>query len=59
MKAYIITTGVIFSLITLAHSAHMAAEHQLLATDPVYLLLTAAAAGLAVWAWLLVWRMKK
>jgi hypothetical protein len=50
MKAYVLATGAIFGLITLAHIARMFAEGSLLATDPWFLLLTVAAAALCFWA---------
>jgi hypothetical protein len=54
MKAYLITTGTVFGLITLAHIARIAVEGVELAKDPVYLLLTFAAAALSFWAWRLL-----
>lgn len=56
MKAYVITTGVIFVLITLAHILRVFAEGPRLAKDPFFILLTAIAVGLAVWAWRLLKR---
>ena len=53
MKAYLITTGTIFGLITLAHVARMVVEPHVW-TEPVFLLLTVLAAGLSVWAWKLL-----
>jgi hypothetical protein len=50
MKAYILTTGILFGLITVAHVARMIAEPHL-ATDPFYLVLTVASAFLSAWAW--------
>jgi hypothetical protein len=50
MKAYILTTGVIFALITVAHILRMIAEPHL-AADPFYIILTLLAAALSVWAW--------
>jgi len=49
MKAYLITTGVIFGLITAAHLVRVVVEPHL-ATDPIYNLLTIVAAALSVWA---------
>jgi hypothetical protein len=49
MKAYVITTGIIFALITIAHIARMAVESRVL-TEPLYLLLTLLSAALAIWA---------
>jgi hypothetical protein len=54
MKAYVITTGIIFGLITLAHLLRIVMEGPRLATEPLYILLTIAAAGLAIWACLLI-----
>ena len=59
MKAYLITTGTVFALITVAHIWRVAAEGSHLARDPVFLLLTFAAAGLSVWAWRLVGRISR
>jgi len=56
MKAYLITTGTVFGLITAAHIWRMFAEGSHLATDPVFLLLTVLAAGLSFWAWSLLRR---
>ena len=51
MRAYIITTGVIFAAIALVHILRVFAEGLRLAKDPIFILLTVLAAGLAVWAW--------
>jgi hypothetical protein len=59
MKAYIATTGVLFALIVVAHVLRVADEGLQLAADPVYILLTAAAAGMAGWAWRLLRLMPK
>jgi hypothetical protein len=56
MRAYIVTTGILFGLVTLAHLLRMLYESRALATDPGYLLITAAAAALCVWACVLVLR---
>jgi len=50
MKAYIITTGTIFGLIFVAHICRMFVEPHHVATDPVYIALTAVAAALCLWA---------
>lgn len=50
MKAYVITTGAIFGLITIAHVLRIIAEGAHLAREPVYVLLTIVAAGLCLWA---------
>jgi hypothetical protein len=54
MKAYLITTGTVFGLITLAHIWRVIVEGPHLATNPVFVLLTFAAAALCVWAWRLL-----
>jgi hypothetical protein len=56
MKAYLMVTGVIFGLITLAHVWRVIADGPQLATDPFFILLTLLSAGLAVWAWRLLRR---
>lgn len=55
MKAYIIITGVIFALITIAHCVRMVMEPHVL-TEPLYLLLTLFSTALAIWAVLLLLR---
>ena len=50
MKAYLITTGLVFGLITVAHVWRAAVEGSHLATDPVFILLTILSAGLCLWA---------
>ncbi len=50
MKAYLITTGAVFGLITLAHIARIVAEGPHLATNPLFVLLTVVAAALCFWA---------
>jgi hypothetical protein len=57
MKAYLITTGTVFGLITLAHICRMVAEGLRLAKEPVFLLLTFVAAALSIWAWRLLGRL--
>jgi hypothetical protein len=51
MKAYIITTGAVFGLLTIAHLLRIALENRDLATDPAYILITLASATLCIWAW--------
>ena len=55
MKAYVMTTGAVFGLLTLAH-IWRAVEERHLATDPWYILITVASAGLCIWASLLLRR---
>jgi hypothetical protein len=50
MKAYVMTTGALFGLLTVAHLLRMIEERRFL-TDPWYILITAATAALCVWSW--------
>jgi len=50
MKAYLITTGTVFGLITAAHVWRVVMEGMRLATDPFFLPLTALSAALCLWA---------
>ena len=56
MKAYVVTTGILFGLLTLAHVLRIAYESRALASDPWYMLITTATAALSVWACLLLAR---
>jgi hypothetical protein len=56
MKAYVITTGAVFGLLTLAHIWRVIEEGPRLATQPWYVLITVAAAALCLWALRLLWR---
>ncbi len=55
MKAYVFTTGVVFGLLVLVHIWRGVAEGPHLARDPWFVLITAVAAGLCVWAMRLLW----
>ena len=57
MKAYLITTGVVFALIVAMHVARVFAEGARMAKDPIFIALTLLAAGLSVWAWWLLGRL--
>jgi hypothetical protein len=54
MRAYVMTTGILFGLITMAHVWRVFEEGRGLATDPSFILLTLAAAALCLWAWRLL-----
>jgi hypothetical protein len=54
MKAYVMTTGAVFGLLTLAHLLRIIAEGPHLLTNPWYVVLTVAAATLGLWAWRLL-----
>ncbi|MFL5381753.1 MAG: hypothetical protein ACJ8GN_04490 [Longimicrobiaceae bacterium] len=49
MKAYVITTGAVFGLLTVAHLARMFMEAGFSA-DPAYWAITTAAAALCAWS---------
>lgn len=51
MRLYVVVTGIIFALVVIAHVARMITEDAALASDPIYLFITACAAGLSVWSW--------
>jgi hypothetical protein len=50
MRAYVITTGSVFGLLVVVHVWRMIEEGPHLATDPFYILITAVAAALCLWA---------
>jgi hypothetical protein len=51
MKAYVVTTGVIFGVLVAVHVWRITVEPHL-ARDPAYWLITAAAGAMSMWAWL-------
>jgi hypothetical protein len=59
MKAFLVTSGTIFGLITVAHIARAIVEGPSIATDPFFILLTLLAAGVSAWAWRLLWTMSR
>jgi hypothetical protein len=54
MRTYVMTTGILFGLLTAAHVWRVFEEGPALAMDPWYVLITLAAAALALWAWRLL-----
>ena len=56
MRAYVITTGAVFGLLTLAHIWRAIEEGPHLMTDVSWILITVAAATLCAWAIRLLWR---
>ena len=50
MKAYLITTGTIFGLIVVVHIWRIVVEGPALAKDPIFIMLTVAAAALSLWS---------
>jgi hypothetical protein len=59
MKAYVVTTGIIFALLVAAHVLRVAEEGFQLAQNPGFVLITALAAGLSLWAWRLLRKMPR
>jgi hypothetical protein len=55
MKIYVMTTGAVFGLLTVAH-IWRGVEERHLATEPWFILITLACAALCLWAVRLVWR---
>ncbi|HEV8264801.1 MAG TPA: hypothetical protein VGQ06_07605 [Gemmatimonadales bacterium] len=51
LKAYVMTTGAIFGLLTVAHLWRIIEEGAHLARDPWYILITLATGVLCLWAW--------
>ena len=49
MKAYVITTGAVFGLLTLLHVWRGFVERPI-ATEPWFILITLASAALCIWA---------
>jgi hypothetical protein len=54
MKAYVMTTGILFGLLTMAHVWRVVEEGRHLAADTWYVLITLATAALCFWAWRLL-----
>ena len=54
MRAYLITTGVLFLLVAAAHVWRVVAESRALASDPWFVLLTVLSAAMSVWAFRLL-----
>lgn len=53
MKAYLLTTGVVFGLLVLAHLWRVALEGVALAREPWFVFITLIAAALSIWAFVL------
>ena len=54
MKAYLITNGIVYLLVVLAHILRVSAEGAHLVRDPAYVALTLFAAALSLWSFLLL-----
>ena len=58
MRAYVLTTGILFGIVTLAHVWRMIEERPM-ATVPWYILITVATGSLCFWAWRLLRRSRR
>jgi hypothetical protein len=58
MRAYVLTTGILFGIVTLAHVWRMIEERSM-ATVPWYILITVATGALCFWAWRLLRRSRR
>ncbi|MEO8193001.1 MAG: hypothetical protein ABI681_04060 [Gemmatimonadales bacterium] len=56
MKAFLLTAGIVFGLIVIAHIWRVAVESTALAKDPWFILMTLLSAGLSFWAFRLLRR---
>ena len=54
MRAYVLTTGIVFVLLTLAHLWRIAAEGANLLTSPWWVGITVATGALSFWAFRLL-----
>jgi hypothetical protein len=59
VKAYLVVTGTAFGLIVAAHVLRFFSEGSHLLTDPWFLLLTAIAIALFLWAMVLLRRLQR
>ncbi len=50
VRTYLLTTGILFGLLTIVHVWRVVSESASLARDPWYVLITAIAAAFCVWA---------
>lgn len=51
MRAYVVTTGIVFALLVIVHLARIAAEGLGPVRDPFFVISTLLAAGLCGWAY--------
>ena len=54
MKAYLLTTGTLFSVSTVVHVVVVAERWRVFASDPWPAVVLAVSAGLSPWAWRLI-----
>jgi dolichyl-phosphate-mannose--protein O-mannosyl transferase len=56
VKAYLMVTGAVFGLLTVAHVWRAIVESGLIAREPWFILITALSAALCIWAFTLLRR---
>ena len=56
MRAYVITTGLVFFAMVLVHVARVVFEGMHVLRDPAFIITSALAIGLVAWAWRLLRR---
>ena len=54
MKAYVVTTGMVFTLIVAAHIARIISEGVHLVKQPTFAFTSVLSVALSVWAWRLL-----
>jgi hypothetical protein len=59
MKAYLVVTAIVFGAIAIAHALRVMTEGMQAASDPFFLFLTALAVALCVWAFSLLWHLRR
>jgi hypothetical protein len=50
MKAYVITSGAVFGLLTIAHIVRAIFEGVHVVANPIFVIITLISAGLCIWA---------
>ncbi|HKE93230.1 MAG TPA: hypothetical protein VKB34_02905 [Povalibacter sp.] len=56
MRAYVITTGIVFGLLIVAHIAHVVSDGPQALKDPFFMLSSLIAVGLCAWSCRLIMR---
>ena len=59
MKAYVLTTGIVFVLVLAAHIARIASEGSHLMTEPNFAFTSTLSIALSFWAWRLFRRLSR
>lgn len=59
MKAYVVTSGIVFLLVVLAHIARLISEGVHLLVQPTFALTSVLSTALTIWAWRLFSRLSR